>query len=77
MGTPAEGALAKMAYDVVLPFDTSSIAMEFLSESLRMVQTHVNTNGVRGTRSRLAPRTRIVTEQITGDHGQVRLELGK
>lgn len=66
MGTPAEGALAKLAIDAALPFDTSSEPFEFISESLQMIQTHANTQGVRGTRSRLAPRTRIVTEQISG-----------
>ena len=66
MGTPAQGALAKLAMDSVLPFDTSSEPFEFLSESVRMVQSHVNTQGVRGTRSRFAHRTRIASEQITG-----------
>lgn len=64
--TPSEGALAKLALDSVLPFDTSSIPFEFTSENLRMVQTHLQTGGIRGSRQRRSHRVRIGTEQITG-----------
>lgn len=66
MGVSAQGSQAKLAFDAVLPFDGSSEAYEFINESLQMVQTHVNTQGIRGTRSRLKGRTRIASEQITG-----------
>lgn len=62
----SQGYAAKLAFDSVLPFDGSSEAFEFISESLRMVQAHANSQGIRGTRSRLADRTRIVSEAITG-----------
>lgn len=63
----SQGFAAKLAFDSVLPFDASSEPFEFISESLAMVQTHANSQGVRGTRSRFADRTRIVTEAITGN----------
>lgn len=63
----SQGYAAKLAFDSVLPFDASSEPFEFISESLAMVQTHVNSQGIRGTRSRLADRTRIATEAITGN----------
>lgn len=66
MGTPAIGALAKMAIDSVLPFDTSSLPLEFVNESVRMVQSHVQSEGIRGTRARSKERVRIAREQITG-----------
>lgn len=63
---PAPGALAKLCFDSVAPIDTSSIPFEFVSENLRMVQTHVRSEGIRGTRSRKSHRVRIAREQITG-----------
>lgn len=62
----SQGYAAKLAIDSVLPFDTSSEPYEFISESVAMVQTHANSQGIRGTRSRLADRTRIVSEAISG-----------
>ena len=66
MGTPAIGARAKMAIDAALPFDGSSIPLEFVNENVRMVQRHVQSEGIRGTRSRSKERVRIGQEQITG-----------
>lgn len=63
----SQGYAAKLAFDAVLPFDTSSEPFEFISESLAMSQTHANSQGIRGTRSRLADRTRIVSEAISGN----------
>lgn len=66
MGTPAIGSQAKMCMDSVLPIDTSSIPFEFKSENLRKIQTHVETGGIRGTRSRSKERVRISREAISG-----------
>lgn len=63
----SQGYAAKLAFDSVLPFDTNSEPFEFISESLAMSQTHANSQGIRGTRSRLADRTRIVSEAISGN----------
>lgn len=64
--TPSEGALAKMALDSVLPFDTSSIPFEFVSESLRLQQTHLKTGGIRGSRQRRSHRVRIGAKRVSG-----------
>src|SRR4051812_8424239 len=77
--TPAQGAQAKMAMDAVLPFDTSSEPIEFITESLIKVQTHVQTGGVRGTRQRSADRVRINSERVTGStvHNPTVVELDR
>lgn len=61
-----QGAAGKMAVDSVEPFDTSSICHEFQSESLQKVGTHVDTTGIRGTRSRIGERVRAGGYRITG-----------
>lgn len=66
MVTPAQGYAAALAMDDALPFDGSSVAFEFLSSTLKKSATQVNTNGIRGERSRLEHRTRIVQEAVSG-----------
>lgn len=70
MGTPAISTNGQLAYDVdastVAGFDASSLRWEYASENIQMVQTHANTNGMRGTRSRRKERRRLVREDIGG-----------
>lgn len=62
---PAQGAQAQLAFDDST-FDVNSEQFEFVSETLRMVQTHVESGGLRGTRSRFEDRVRIGSERVTG-----------
>lgn len=57
-GTPSVSVHAKMAMDTALPFDTSSIPVEFESNSLGKVQTILKTGGLTGTRQQHVERTR-------------------
>ena len=69
MTTPAQGAQAEMCVDDAIPIDTSSIPIDFTSETLRMTQTHVGHgtgDGLRGTRSRHKDRVAIGSERISG-----------
>lgn len=71
MGTPAIGASSALAIDdsavsQISDFDSGSFRYEFVSESLARRQTHVETFGIRGTRSREADRVRIARERIAG-----------
>ena len=52
MGVPSQGALAKAAYDSVTPIDTGSTGFEFLVFGVKETKEHLQTNGIRGTRSR-------------------------
>lgn len=67
---PSVGTSGKLAMDssvtTVSDFDSGSIAYEFNSESLRMRQTHVDSGGIRGTRSVVKDRVRIAQEDISG-----------
>ena len=56
MGTPAVGVAAKMAFDTALPFDTSSIPMEFESCSVKKTGRIIATDGMRGTRQLIKER---------------------
>lgn len=47
-------------------FDATSETYEFQSESLRKTETLTNTNGVRGTRSASASRTRKTQQSVAG-----------
>ncbi len=62
----SQGSQTQLAMDTALPFDGSSEAYEFLSENLQKVQEHVNTGGLRGTRSHQAERIRPGNERIGG-----------
>lgn len=63
--TPAQGSQSQLAFDAST-FDASSEQFEFVSENLRMIQTHVESAGIRGTRSRFEDRVRIASERISG-----------
>lgn len=64
--TPSIGALAKLAIDVATPFDVSSEAFEFVREDIKLIKTHVESQGIRGTRSRRKERVKIGTEDVRG-----------
>lgn len=66
MGTPSEGSQAALAMDAALPFDTSSEAFEFQSESLRKTTEHLDASGIRGTRSHFSGRVRQNVDRISG-----------
>lgn len=66
MAQAAVGARAQMAFDTALPFDTSSIPVEFISEDLRKREEILDTNGIRGTRSHARERTRSGRNVING-----------
>lgn len=66
MGTPNTGALAKYAFDVALPFDTSSIPLELLSCTLGKQGTILDTQGMRGERQYHRSRTRTGTYTVSG-----------
>ena len=66
MGTPAVGVAAKMAFDTALPFDTSSIPMEFESCSVKKTGRIIATDGMRGTRQLIAERSRNDGYDVAG-----------
>ena len=65
--TPAQGAQAQLAFDAALPIDASSEPFEFVSSTLKMQQTHVRSEGIRGTRQRKSHRVRIGQEAVSGN----------
>lgn len=66
MGTAAQGAQAKMAVDTALPFDTSSLGFEFISESIKKTEVIRRTDGFRGTRSHNYVRRRRESAAVSG-----------
>ncbi|CAB4144743.1 hypothetical protein UFOVP466_63 [uncultured Caudovirales phage] len=66
MGTPAVGVAAKMAFDTALPFDTSSIPMEFESCSVKKTGRIIATDGMRGTRQLIKERSRNDGYDVAG-----------
>ncbi len=66
MGTPTTGALSKFAFDTALPFDTSSIPMEILSNTLKKQGNILSTDGLRGTRQYHRTRTRFGPATVSG-----------
>lgn len=70
MGTPNANVGGKFAVDpsvtAIGDFDSGSEQYEFTSESIRMVQTHVDSMGIRGTRSRVKDHVRIGQESVGG-----------
>lgn len=64
--TPSIGSLATMAMDTATPFDVSSIAFEYVRETLTASKTHVESQGIRGTRSRREERVKVATEDVSG-----------
>lgn len=65
--TPAQGSQSELAMEVALPFDVSSEPFEFVSSTLKMRQSHVRSEGVRGTRQRRKERIRIGQEAVSGN----------
>lgn len=66
MGTPNTGAKAKVAFDVALPFDGSSIPIEIISNTLGKQGSILSTDGLRGTRQYPRSRTRTGTYVVSG-----------
>jgi len=64
---PAQGSQATLAMDAALPFDASSEPFEFVSSTLKMQQSHVRSEGIRGTRQRRSERVRISQEAVSGN----------
>ena len=63
---PSQGAMAKAAVDDAVPFDGSSVSIEILSESVRRIDTHLDTNGMRGSKDMSADRVRLARSAISG-----------
>lgn len=66
MGVPATGVLAKLAFDTALPFDTSSIPMEFESNTMKKTGRIIGTDGLRGTRQLISERSRNDGYDVAG-----------
>lgn len=66
MATPAMGHQAQLAMKTALPFDTSAEAYEFTRESLVKRQTHVETGGIRGTRSHISENVSLGPYKVGG-----------
>ena len=64
--TPSIGALAKLAIDAATPFDVSSEPFEFIREDIKLINTHVESQGIRGTRSRRKERVKIGSTDARG-----------
>lgn len=62
---PAQGALAKMAFDASA-ITGASTGVEFVSTTLKRRDTHVYSRGIRGTRSRSKSRARIARTEVSG-----------
>ena len=68
MGVPAVGFAAKLGIGTSEPVTEP---LEFLSENLRKTGTVLDTNGIRGTRSHSAERTRNGTYTVAVNGNQV------
>lgn len=66
MGTPATGALTRMAFDTALPFDTNSKAIEIISSTFGKQGQILSTDGLRGTRQYHNSRTRKGPYSVSG-----------
>lgn len=66
MGVPTTGALSRYAFDVALPFDTSSKPLEVTSCTLGKQGSILSTDGIRGTRQYHSSRTRTGTYRVSG-----------
>lgn len=70
MATPNATVSNRFALDpdgvAVSDFDSGSKQYEFLSESVMMRQTHVDSLGIRGTRSRVKDHVRIGLQEVGG-----------
>lgn len=70
MGTPNATVSNRFAVDVngaaVSDFDSGSEQYEFLSESMMMRETHVDSLGHRGTRSRVKDHVRVGLKEVGG-----------
>lgn len=63
----SQGSQAQMCFDLAAPIDTSSIPIDFVSETLRRSAQIVESDGIRGTRSRTKERVRVGLETIAGN----------
>lgn len=66
MGTPALGKLSRLFMDVALPFSTSSIPLEFNSNTMAKKGNIISTDGMRGTRQGASERTRTGSYPVNG-----------
>ena len=67
MGVPSTGALVKLCFEPTTgTFDTSSEPYEILSETLSYTEEHLDTNGIRGTRSHAKERVRVGAKNVAG-----------
>lgn len=66
MGTPATGARSRMLFDTALPFDTSSKAVEFESNTIQKKGVILSTDGLRGSRQFPSERTREGAYPVNG-----------
>lgn len=75
MGTPSANVHGRFAVDPngasISDFDAGSEQYEFQSENVRMVETHEDTIGVRGTRSRVADHVRLARRDVGGPVGMM------
>lgn len=75
MAAPNAQVLGKFAVDPsvtgISDFDANSEQYEFTGEGVRMVQSHVDSLGVRGTRSRVKDHVRIGSEVVGGPVGMM------
>ena len=60
------GSQGRLAIDTVLPFDGSSLPLEFDTENLAKTGTIIDTAGIRGTRSHQQERTRTGNYSVAG-----------
>ena len=63
---PTYSSQAEFAVDTALPFDTSSIPIEFQSESIQKQGQILETAGIRGTRAHNKERTRTGPYAVSG-----------
>lgn len=68
---PSVGYQGKFAVDTtgvtsISDFDASSIQLEIISEAIKKMQSHADSQGIRGTRSQSKERVRIAREAVGG-----------
>lgn len=66
MGTPSIGSAAQMALDPTSSFSSSSLWIDFLSETVTAHRVILDGEGIRGTRSRSQERTRTGPCRVGG-----------
>ena len=66
MTTATMGHATALAVDDALPFDVSSQPLSFLRESLRLQGSHIDPDGVRGTRSHISENVVEGLDDVSG-----------